>query len=158
MMFTKFTLTAALVISGSCFAANSEKIAVITDKDVPSVHSATDSTANMVSLMKTGSVYGYASPTNFWTLVSSKGNGSFSKWRTSINTGNNESQIIEYAVNCQDQTIALATFGIQTEKGSNIANYEDKLSYYKPSMVIDTHLVNNVCNKQVAMNDTKQSD
>ena len=66
-MFTKFILTAALVISGSCFAANSEKIAVITDKDVPAVHSATDSTANMVSLMQTGSVYGYASPTNIWT-------------------------------------------------------------------------------------------
>jgi hypothetical protein len=157
-MFIKFTLTAALVISGSCFAANAEKIAVITDKDSTAVHSPPNSSANMVSLMKTGSVYGYASANNFWTLVSSDGNGSFSKWRTNLNTGNNESQIIEYAVNCQEQTIALATFGIQTEKGSNIANYEDKLSYYKPSMVIDTHLVSNVCNKQVAMNDTKQSD
>ena len=157
-MFIKFTFTAALVISGSCFAANSEKIAVVTDKDLAVANSAPNSASNMVSLMKTGSVYGYASANNFWTLVSSNGNSSFSKWRTSLDTGNNETQFIEYAVNCQEQTIALATFGIQTQKGTNIANYDDKLSFYKPSMVIDTHLVSNVCNKQVAMNDTKQSD
>ena len=157
-MFIKFTLTAALVISGSCFAANAEKIAVVTDKDLAVANSSPNSASNMVSLMKTGSVYGYASANNFWTLVSSNGNSSFSKWRTSLDTGNNETQFIEYAVNCQEQTIALATFGIQTQKGTNIANYDDKLSFYKPSMVIDTHLVSNVCNKQVAMNDTKQSD
>jgi len=157
-MFIKFTFTAALVISGSCFAANADKIAVVTDKDLAVAYNAPNSAANMVSLMKTGSVYGYASATNFWTLVSTNANGSFSKWRTSLDTGNNETQTIEYAVNCQEQTIALATFGIQTQKGTSIANYEDKLSFYKPSMVIDTHLVSNVCNKQVAMNDTKQSD
>jgi len=157
-MFIKFTLTAALVISGSCFAANADKIAVVTDKDLAVAYNAPNSASNMVSLIKTGSVYGYASANNFWTLVSSNGNSSFSKWRTSLDTGNNETQFIEYAVNCQEQTIALATFGIQTQKGTNIANYDDKLSFYKPSMVIDTHLVSNVCNKQVAMNDTKQSD
>ena len=157
-MFIKFTLTAALVISGSCFAANADKIAVVTDKDLAVAYNAPNSAANMVSLMKTGSVYGYASATNFWTLVSTNPNGSFSKWRTSLDTGNNETQTIEYAVNCQEQTIALATFGIQTQKGTNIANYDDKLSFYKPSMVIDSYLVSNVCNKQVAMNDTKQSD
>jgi hypothetical protein len=86
-----------------------------------------------------------------WLYVESKANGA-TKWRTNVRFDNAPSQTIEYVVNCQDRSIALSSFGVQTETGTKVFSYDNRLSFYKPSMVMDSNLVASTCNNRVAMN------
>jgi len=70
-------------------------------------------------------------------------------------------QQIDYVVNCSTQTMAMA--GFQILKGHDIASVgfiapkTQQLSFYKPVIDHDLKIANNVCEKQVAMNNSGAS-
>lgn len=102
--------------------------------------------ANLVAAMKSETP-----PISTWLQVESKTDGT-TKWRTSVRFDNAPSQTIEYVVNCQDRSVALSSFGVQTETGVKVFSYDNRLAFYKPTMVIDSNLVANTCSNRVAMN------
>jgi hypothetical protein len=67
-------------------------------------------------------------------------------------------QQIDYVVNCSKQTMAMA--GFQVLKGHDIASVgfiapqTQQLSFYKPVIDHDLKIASNVCEKQVAMNNS----
>lgn len=67
-------------------------------------------------------------------------------------------QQIDYVVNCSNQTMAMS--GFQVLKGSDIASVgylapqNQQLSFYKPVIEHDLKISSNVCEKQVAMNNS----
>lgn len=67
-------------------------------------------------------------------------------------------QQIDYLVNCSNQTMAMVSF--QVLKGFDIASVgylapqNQNLSFYKPVIDHDLKIASNVCEKQVAMNNS----
>jgi hypothetical protein len=144
-MFIKIVLSACIAVSSISFASEMQSDSAYLGSDGSSPKSIT-SMANSVSAIKSEPAL-----TGSWLHVESKANGT-TKWRTNVRFDNAPSQTIEYVVNCQDRSVALSSFGVQTDTGTKVFSYDNRLSFYKPSMVIDSNLVASTCNNRVAMN------
>jgi hypothetical protein len=133
-MFNKFAFVVGLVLANSAFAAGSDNVAVVTDKD---------------------DVMMVAAVGNTWSVVAMDNTNGMSKVRKFFDLGENGVQQIDYVVNCADQSVALAGFAVLKTADTNHArltepNYDD-LTFYKPKLDIDRNIANNVCDKRVAM-------
>ena len=133
-MFNKFAFVVGLVLANSAFAAGSDNVAVVTDKD---------------------DVMMVAAVGNTWSVVAMDNTNGMSKVRKFFDLGENGVQQIDYVVNCADQSVALAGFAVLKTADTNHArlaepSYDD-LSFYKPKLDIDRNIANNVCDKRVAM-------
>jgi hypothetical protein len=144
-MFIKIVLGACIAVSSISFASELQSNSALLGSEGSSPKSTT-SMSNSVSAMKSESPVAGS-----WLNVENKANGT-SKWRTNVRFDNAPSQTIEYVVNCQDRSIALSSFGVQTDTGTKVFSYDNRLFFYKPSMVIDSNLVASTCNNRVAMN------
>lgn len=144
-MFIKIALSACIAISSISFASEMQSSSAQLGSEGSSSKSST-SMANLVAAMKSETP-----PISTWLQVESKTDGT-TKWRTSVRFDNAPSQTIEYVVNCQDRSVALSSFGVQTETGVKVFSYDNRLAFYKPTMVIDSNLVANTCSNRVAMN------
>jgi len=148
-MFIKIALSALLSISSISFASETQSNAAF-GSDGSSPKSST-SMANVVSATKSGTSVGS------WLQLESKTDGT-TKWRTNVRFDNAPSQTLEYVVNCQDRSVALSSFGVQTDTGTKVFSYDNRLNFYKPTMAIDSNLVASTCNNRVAMNDTVRAE
>lgn len=144
-MFIKIALSACIAVSSISFASEIQSNSAHLGSDGSSPKS-TSSMTDSVSAMKSEPAL-----IGSWLYVESKANGT-TKWRTNVRFDNAPTQTIEYVVNCQDRSIALSSFGVQTETGTKVFSYDNRLSFYKPSMVMDSNLVASTCNNRVAMN------
>jgi hypothetical protein len=145
-MFIKIALIACLASSSISFAGEVQS----SPAQLGAFGSSPKSTSAMTEALS--SVKSETSRIGSWLFVESKANGT-TKWRTNLRFDNAPSQTIEYVVNCQDRSVALSSFGVQTDTGTKVFSYDDRLSFYKPSMLIDSSLVSSTCNNRVAMND-----
>jgi len=150
-MFIKIVLSACIAVSSISFAGDMQSNSALLGSDGSSPKPST-SMPNMVLAMKSETPL-----IGSWLHVESKANGT-SKWRTNVRFDNAPFQTIEYVVNCQDRSIALSSFGVQTDIGTKVFSYDNRLSFYKPSMVIDSDLVASTCNNRVAMNGMFKSE
>lgn len=150
-MFIKIALSALLSVSSISFAGEIQGNAAHLGSDGSSPKSST-SMANVVSAMKSETP-----SAGSWLHLESKTDGT-TKWRTNVRFDNAPSQTLEYVVNCQDRSVALSSFGVQTDTGTKVFSYDNRLNFYKPTMAIDSNLVASTCNNRVAMNDTVRSE
>jgi hypothetical protein len=69
--------------------------------------------------------------------------------------GSSGVQQIDYVVNCSNQTLALAGFGVMTSKGrltsNSLAATSANLSFYKPMIEHDQKITINVCKNLVTL-------
>jgi hypothetical protein len=140
-MFTKIALIAALVFSNIAFATESDKNAVVSDKD----------NAVMITTSK-----------DTWTMVAMNSKQGLTKVREFHEMGDSGVQQIDYVVNCSDRTLALASFAVLTSTGRIPANAVEpsfsELSFYQPVISHDQKIANNVCENRVASNGMPRSE
>ena len=76
--------------------------------------------------------------------------------RDSHDMGISGVQQIDYIVNCENKTMALVNFAVQTAKGRLTSNkpedHSADITFYKPKYEHDQRISNNVCNKLVTFN------
>ena len=149
-MFIKIVLSTLLSVSSISFAGEIQSNAAPLGSDGSSPKSST-SMGNVVSATKSVTSVGS------WLHLESKTDGT-TKWRTNVRFDNAPSQTLEYVVNCQDRSVALSSFGVQTDTGTKVFSYDNRLNFYKPTMAIDSNLVASTCNIRVAMNDTVRAE
>lgn len=150
-MFVKTVLSACVAVSSISFASESQSVFAYLGSDASSPIS-TSPMPNSVSASRSEPAL-----IGSWLYVESKANGT-TKWRTNVRFNNAPSQTIEYVVNCQDRSIALSSFGVQTDAGTKVFSYDNRLSFYKPTMVMDSDLVASTCNSRVAMNGVAKAE
>jgi len=76
--------------------------------------------------------------------------------RESYDMGMSGVQQIDYIVNCDNKTMALVNFAVQTTKGRLTSNKTEDdsadITFYEPKYEHDQRISNNVCNKLVTFN------
>jgi len=125
-MISKFVVLTALTLSNTVFASES----------IQSIHH--DSTQD-----------------NLAVFAINEKIGTFHV-RESYDMGMSGVQQIDYIVDCENKTMALVNFAVQTTKGRLTSNktedYSADINFYLPKYEHDQRISNNVCNKLVTLN------
>ena len=125
-MISKFVVLTALTLSNTAFASES----------IQSIHH--DSTRD-----------------NLAVFAINEKIGTFHV-RESYDMGMSGVQQIDYIVDCENKTMALVNFAVQTTKGRLTSNKTEDdsadISFYLPKYEHDQRISNNVCNKLVTLN------
>ena len=134
-MVRYFALLTGLIMANVTFAATQDNSAVVSDKE------------NTVML---------TSNKNTWAVVALNEKQGMTKVREFHDMGASGVQQIDYVVNCENQTLALAGFTVLTEKGPLPARATkaavSDLTFYKPVLEHDKSIAGNICEKRMAMN------
>ena len=139
----------ALSLTGIAFGAENESTQVALGASAAQLSSAM---ASLVAVMKSESP-----STGGWVLADSYSDGT-SKWKTNVPLNNAGSASIEYVVNCDQRSVALASLAVPTNNGLRVIRRDEHLAFYKPKMAIDSNLMAATCNSQVAMNALPQNN
>ena len=125
-MISKFVVLTALTLSNTAFASES----------IQSIHH--DSTQD-----------------NLAVFAINEKIGTFHV-RESYDMGISGVQQIDYIVDCENKTMALVNFALQTTKGRLTSNKTEDdsadINFYLPKYEHDQRISNNVCNKLVTLN------
>ena len=144
-----FCACLALTLTGIAFGTEIESTQVALGGSATQLSS---SMASLVAVMKSESP-----STGVWVLAESYSDGT-SKWKTNVPLSNIGSASIEYVVNCNQRSVALASLAVPTNNGLKVIRRDENLAFYKPKMAIDSNLMAETCNSQVAMNALPQNN
>ena len=125
---------------------------------ISSIASAT-SADQQVTIADNEPVLLIADSSNSWTVISMDSGREMSKVRKFFDMGANGVQQIDYVVNCNNKSVALAGFNVlkSTESAPSgpmaVPSFDD-LSFYMPQLDIDRNVANTACDKRLAMSAT----